>query len=105
MDKLTKKQKKEMWKEKKQKYNKYLKSKKWQTIRKLKLEQENYKCAFCKCKRKKLHIHHLTYTHLYNEGKHLDDLVVLCENCHNKLHKTKGHKTISKIFLEQRRGV
>lgn len=39
----------------------------------------------CKCKKKKnLHVHHKTYERLGKE--HLNDLMVLCKDCHSKEH-------------------
>ncbi len=63
-------------------YLDYLKSDKWQRIRKLKLKLEKYRCAH---KRRKncqgyLQVHHLHYRNLGNER--LADLMVLCKLHH-----------------------
>ncbi|MCX0396192.1 HNH endonuclease [Clostridium perfringens] len=64
-------------------YKSYLKSKHW------KLKKDEYfsvykkECAICK-KNKKLNLHHKTYDNVGNEL--LEDLVLLCEECHNKIH-------------------
>lgn len=33
-----------------------------------------------------LNVHHNSYAHHGQEHKHLEDLVVLCNNCHKKFH-------------------
>jgi len=84
-------------------YGAYLKTKKWAKIRLLVLKRDNNKCRICEGKGL-LHIHHLTYEHLFNETAHLNDLVTLCEKCHNDIHGRKGGKNTiplsetSKVF-------
>lgn len=48
--------------------------------------KQKYKCCQKCGSKKKLHIHHLTYEHHFYEHLFLDDLIVLCENCHHKEH-------------------
>jgi predicted HNH restriction endonuclease len=31
-------------------------------------------------------VHHLRYTHIYDEINHLEDLITLCETCHKQEH-------------------
>lgn len=84
-------------------YYSYLKTKKWAKIRQLVLTRDNNKCRMCE-RKGLLHIHHLTYEHLFNETTHLDDLVTLCDKCHSDIHGRKnGKNTIplsetSKVF-------
>lgn len=33
-----------------------------------------------------MEVHHNSYDHLCNELEHLDDLIVVCQNCHKKIH-------------------
>lgn len=72
-------------------YRKYLQSKQWQEIRKKVFERalknadisnEYGICERCgyKPNRYCLQVHHKTYEHLFNER--LDDLELLCPNCH-----------------------
>lgn len=68
----------------KQKYYDYIaKSEIWKTIKRLKLEVDNYKCSYCNSIHN-LQIHHKTYKNLYNES--LNDLITLCDKCHKKEH-------------------
>lgn len=76
-------------KEKKIDYKVYLQSGTWKRKRLLKLEQVGNSCENCGFRADKgLHVHHLTYERLGDEL--LEDLKVLCEDCHNDIHqKTK----------------
>jgi len=57
----------------------------WQKIRKQALERDNYTCQICQSRRK-LEVHHIIPYRLI--GKHeLDNLVTLCEKCHNKFER------------------
>lgn len=50
------------------------------------LNRDNYTCQCCKTKKGTLHVHHVIYRS--NGGSDdLDNLIVLCEDCHKKLHK------------------
>lgn len=66
-------------------YKEYLKTEHWQEIRELKLQSVNYKCQICNSN-KELNIHHRSYENLYNEQNHLEDLTVLCKECHGLYH-------------------
>jgi 5-methylcytosine-specific restriction endonuclease McrA len=68
----------------KKKYNKYMHSKAWRRKRKEAFAYHGSECAFCGAKHN-LHIHHKSYKSLFNEN--MDDLMVLCEPCHMKVHK------------------
>lgn len=70
-------------------YHQYITSKEWIERRSLKLSQKHF-CEHC-LSIFKLHVHHATYKRI---GKELDsDLFVLCESCHEELHR----------YFEQRR--
>lgn len=64
-------------------YKKYLRSEKWQKIRKSVFSARGKKCEICS-KSKWLHIHHLTYERIFNELP--EDLQILCRTCHEKAH-------------------
>lgn len=78
------------------KYLRYLQSDHWQRkkakffaskpIQKLKAAHGRYVCEACKSDEFPLHVHHRTYKRLYNEW--IMDLVLLCSECHELLHKT-----------------
>lgn len=69
----------------KENYNIFLQSDYWKKVRQIKIEQTGRKCQICGS-RKELSVHHNSYAHHYQEHKHLEDLVVLCRNCHKKFH-------------------
>lgn len=69
----------------KDKYEKHLKTDKWENTRQLKAKEQNFICERCGVEvLKGFHIHHKTYKHLGNER--LDELMFLCEDCHKSLH-------------------
>lgn len=73
---------------KKDEYTKFLKSKYWRNIRQLVISRDKRACT--KCGRSdKLHVHHITYINHLREHEHLDDLITLCKDCHDKEHGAK----------------
>jgi 5-methylcytosine-specific restriction endonuclease McrA len=70
---------------KRKQYRRYLESEAWGAKRRLALQAAGYSCASCQHHAVRgLHVHHLTYERFGNER--LEDLQVLCEPCHVKLH-------------------
>jgi len=67
----------------KEEYREYLESNHWKEIRKKALDRAGRKCQLCSSKTN-LNVHHNTYKNLGHED--LNDLVVLCRNCHKKFH-------------------
>jgi hypothetical protein len=67
------------------KYSEFLGTRYWITVRDYKLHKSGHKCGMCGS-RKNLNVHHTTYEHHGNEHDYLDDLIVLCRNCHAKFH-------------------
>ena len=50
------------------------------------LHRDNHQCQKCKTKKGKLHVHHVVFKS--NGGTNSpDNLIVLCSDCHDKLHK------------------
>lgn len=68
-------------------YKDFLKSKYWLKIRQIVLKKAHYKCLICKGKQD-LQVHHNSYKHHFAEHKHLNDLDILCRNCHKEYHET-----------------
>ena len=66
-------------------YSSFLLTPYWKTIKDI-VKQKHNNCQNCGS-RYKLHIHHLTYEHHFYEHLYIDDLVVLCNKCHQKEHK------------------
>lgn len=77
---------------KKMKYEDFLQTDYWKLVSEQARINAHNKCQLCGCKDKKLNVHHNTYEHRGEEFKHMEDLVCLCEDCHNFYH--------SKAFLE-----
>ena len=83
------------------KYQKYLKSRKWQYIRSEVLKRDGFKCMQCGGK-ENLQVHHLSYKHLYNELGYLEELCTLCRECHDK--ETNKGKQLYKIYGKKKEG-
>lgn len=64
-------------------YDEYLQTEHWQNTRTLALQRANYKCQLCN-DNDTLNVHHKTYARLWKEQE--DDLVVLCQECHERHH-------------------
>ena len=57
---------------------------------------------------KVVEVHHMTYEHLYDELHHMDDLVFLCKDCHEKTTKRiqeikdRAKKDIAEISFKRK---
>ena len=74
-----------MGKSAKENYDEFLQSSYWKKVREIKLKKAGKKCEVCGS-RKNLDVHHNSYAHHGEEHKHLEDLVVLCRECHTLFH-------------------
>lgn len=81
-------------------YNRYLESLWWKTIRNERLRVDNYTCVVCKSK-SKLQVHHITYKSLYGEDV-LNDLMTVCNKCHERIHGIKKKKKKNKLLKVKR---
>lgn len=67
------------------------------------LDRDNYECQKCKIKNGKLHVHHIVFRSKGGTNSP-DNLITLCESCHEKLHKgefqIKGSKSKTKHATE-----
>lgn len=66
----------------------YIQSEKWRTLRFSRLMIAQYKCESCGSFHN-LNLHHITYERLTQEE--LEDVAILCEVCHTKLHNLLGY--------------
>ena len=82
-------------KENKMSYKKYLKTKEWNKIRSKVCSRDKGKCK--KCGKKGNEVHHLTYEHIFNEEFYLKDLILLCRECHEKIHFSKSSNNYDNI--------
>lgn len=67
-------------------YRDFLFTSYWRYVRHIKIRQAKCKCQMCGKKHTLLNIHHKTYIHHGLEHLYLNDLIVLCEKCHKKIH-------------------
>jgi len=72
-------------------YSDYLKSDHWQALRSVKLKEADSRCQVCNAGGL-LDVHHRTYERLGKES--LEDLTVLCRECHDLFHER------SRLFVE-----
>ena len=87
------------------KYNKYLSSNWWKSLRSRRLSSNN-RCEICG-NRNYLQIHHYNYEHKYagDPKKAIKHTKVLCNSCHKAFHDTHGVKkdmTAEMKFFESR---
>jgi 5-methylcytosine-specific restriction endonuclease McrA len=68
-----------------EKYKKYLKSDEWWDIIKFLRKLKGNECHNCGTTNN-IQAHHLTYAHLYQELDYPEDLIILCESCHEFEH-------------------
>lgn len=67
------------------KYHDYLCSSDWQAIAEKVKKRDGNRCVVCGATLD-LQAHHLTYSHVYEEEDHLEDLVTLCGSHHRGYH-------------------
>ena len=65
-------------------YSEFLKTKYWKIISRY-MKYKNNKCSLCGSKIN-LRTHHKSYIHRGEEINYLEDLIVLCDECHKKFH-------------------
>lgn len=89
---------------KKMKYEEFLQTDYWKLVSEQARINAHYKCQLCGCNDKKLNVHHNTYEHRGEEFKHMEDLVCLCEDCHNFYHRKDEILERAKTLHEKFRG-
>ena len=67
----------------KQEYSEYLLSDEWKKLREKAYKRSNNLCELCGAPKKA--VHHIEYPKHYTDDK-LSNLIVVCTNCHDKLH-------------------
>lgn len=76
-------------------YKMYIKSEPWKIIREMCLIRAGFMCEKCGKIGKQmggnstLHVHHKTYARFGCED--MDDLIVVCKNCHSNIHRLKKY--------------
>lgn len=66
-------------------YKDFLQTPYWKAVSEKKVRKAQYRCELCNSQGV-LNVHHRTYSHKGFEALHLEDLIVLCQNCHYKFH-------------------
>ena len=61
------------------------------------LSRDSYTCRACKAKQVKLHVHHIIYRSSGGSNTP-NNLITLCEHCHDNVHKSQVSKKIVKKF-------
>lgn len=79
-------------------YEEYLKSQHWQETRQRAIEAAAAVCGYCFRRNIQLHVHHLTYERLGEERP--DDLLVLCADCHERMHSEHGAAMMQHLPLK-----
>ncbi|KGJ25373.1 HNH endonuclease [Staphylococcus haemolyticus] len=78
-------------------YDWFYHSKAWEKIRRMALDRDNYLCQRCLSNNKitsaKI-VHHITYLDDdFSKALDLDNLMCVCQDCHNKIHANDTDKT------------
>ncbi len=60
-----------------------IKSDHWKNLRMEAIHKAKHRCQLCNAKGR-MHVHHRTYANIGSES--IDDVIVLCGNCHEKFH-------------------
>lgn len=79
----------------KEEYAIFLRTSYWRTVRSAVIFRDEKKCTKCG-DTNRLHVHHLTYENHNNEHEHTEDLITLCENCHNEIHRNTHKRAVKK---------
>ena len=66
----------------------YMKTEQWKQLKSIRLRIAQNKCECCGSTNK-LHLHHVNYERLTQEL--IEDVAILCEECHNKVHSILGY--------------
>ena len=66
------------------KYNDFMQSEDWQSIRRVKMNIAGHRCEKCGAK-EELQVHHLNYDR-FGGNELFTDLQVLCKPCHERSH-------------------
>jgi len=72
-------------------YDKYIDSEDWRDTAEDAKQRAGYRCQLCNTSYKPLEVHHLTYVRLGEELP--SDLLVVCRDCHRKLHDKSAKRT------------
>lgn len=69
----------------------YLHTDVWRTLREKRLRFDDYRCQRCGTA-KNLQVHHLRYPDIWGTENIREDLITLCDECHNTIHEHDQNK-------------
>lgn len=73
-------------------WSEYMNSRKWEDLRRKSLQRADYKCELCSAPYKA--VHHIRYPKKYRDD-HIDNLLVVCERCHARMHGIRDETILS----------
>ena len=77
----------------------HLQSEFWKSLKKERTKiAGEYTCEACNKQTTQLDLHHITYEHLGFES--IDDVRLLCRDCHSRLHQTLGYDRQTEYPIE-----
>lgn len=85
-------------------YKRFLNTTYWHMVSIIVRSRYKYHCCICGKKADKyLDTHHLSYEHKGYEFKYLNDLVLVCRNCHHDLHESRDYsiKKLNKLVVDK----
>ncbi len=68
-------------------YRTFLASVEWAILRQEALKRDRHRCQHCGYIGDRLQVHHTSYDGIYTMTFHVEQLLVLCDICHNDLHQ------------------
>jgi len=84
-------------------YSQKLRDPRWQKLRLEIMQRDGFSCKICSSTQKTLMVHHLKYTGNPWEAPP-QDLITLCEDCHNEEHKNRGNNERDLLKMLRRAG-
>jgi hypothetical protein len=84
-------------------YQRFLITSFWRSVREIALERAKHRCQLCNSA-SELQVHHRTYKNRGWEDQHLDDLTVLCANCHKKHHDIVANPKLADKEAQDQKG-
>jgi 5-methylcytosine-specific restriction endonuclease McrA len=78
-----------------------LPTKEWDEIRRECYKEANHSCEICKDTGVTLHAHEVWHFDDRKHIQHLDDLVCVCETCHNVIHFGRSQNVYKKPYINK----
>ena len=65
-------------------------TKEWKLIVQIVFKRDEYKCKKCGCHKTQLHVHHIVPFSVKELRLEINNLILLCKNCHSWVHSKKN---------------